>query len=288
MKGIGGRGKVLERDSVVKALREALEGRDRVVSAYLFGSVARESLSTHDVDVALVLDGRDRGGRACFLGCLVSDLAKALGVNEDMVNVADLREADLYLKYKVLTEGVRVVGDGRVEEELRRELNERYPEARQLLEMNLREWLASPDPPTLDPSILKRRMDFIRAEGDFLDREVLSKPQGEVVGSEVLKRLLERSVHMITEALLNICRHVVSAKGWGPAETYLDYLRLMAEHGAIPQNLADSLKRYVAWRNVITHRYLEIDHRELYEDSKELKRLTRWFERQVTKLLREA
>lgn len=39
--------------------------------------------------------------------------------------------------------------------------------------------------------------------------------------------------------------------------------------------------KLVAWRNVVVHRYLGMDYRRLYEDSKRLGNIVKEFERQV-------
>ncbi|MFQ6086253.1 MAG: DUF86 domain-containing protein [Candidatus Bathyarchaeia archaeon] len=61
------------------------------------------------------------------------------------------------------------------------------------------------------------------------------------------------------EAMLDACRHVVSAKGWGPAETYGEYLDLMRERNALSRDVAASMRRYVAWRNILAYRYIGVD-----------------------------
>ncbi|MFQ6086359.1 MAG: HepT-like ribonuclease domain-containing protein [Candidatus Bathyarchaeia archaeon] len=275
---------MVRKDTVVEALRNFLSHREDVTLAYLFGSAAMRDRSMHDVDVAVLPENGVKDGVG-LLGDLVIGIAKALGISEDRVDIVDITQADLDLRFKILTEGVRLLDRGGREKELKRELSERYPEARLLKEINVREWLRSTDPSGIDPLLLKRRLDIMRDEASFLKGEVLSKSLEEVSSSRVMKRLLERSVHVIVEAMLDACRHVVSAKGWGPAETYGEYLDLMRERNALSRDVAASMRRYVAWRNILAHRYIDVDHGRLYRDAKDLAVLAKEFERQIARFL---
>ena len=135
--------------------------------------------------------------------------------------------------------------------------------------------------------MIKKRLDTAKSEADFLTEEVLSKPAIEVASSRILKRLLERSVHVIVEAILDSCRHIVSVKGWGPAETYKDYLRLVAEHSITSHDFAEAFTKYIEWRNVLVHRYLETNYKKLYTDAQDLDSLAKQFERHVIRFLKQ-
>jgi len=93
-------------------------------------------------------------------------------------------------------------------------------------------------------------------------------------------------VHTIVESILDIARHIVSVKGWGPAETYRDYIEILHRQGIIPPELAEELYKFTAWRNILVHRYIEVDYPRLYEDSKKLASIVREFEKQIIELKR--
>lgn len=266
-------------------LEEELLRDDNVLLAYVFGSsVHGFTTPLSDVDVAVILkdDSLER------LGELWSKLARALGLSEDRVDLVDLNRASLHLKFNVLTKGVKLIERGRFEEDLIRELNEKYPEVRMLQELSLKEWLSSTDPSKIDPLIVKERLSEAKDEASLLKEEVLSRTVDEVKSTRTHRRLLERSVQVITEAILDVCRHIASVKGWGPAASYADFVKLMTEHNVITRELADELKGFVTWRNIIAHRYLEVDHKRLYEDSKRLGSAVNEFEKQVASYLRKS
>jgi uncharacterized protein YutE (UPF0331/DUF86 family) len=89
------------------------------------------------------------------------------------------------------------------------------------------------------------------------------------------------------EAILDVCRHIVSTKGWGPVAAYIDFVKLMAERNVITRRLAEKLEKFVRWRNIIVHRYLEIDYEELYEDSSKLESIVSEFEKQIANYLKK-
>ena len=154
--------------------------------------------------------------------------------------------------------------------------------------LSIREWLTSKNPSSVDILVIKRRVDFIKSEIDFLEKQVLSRNISEVSLSPIFKRLLERSYQLVIEAIINICRHIVSTKGWGTACTSKDFISKCIEHGVIPKVLGEKLIRHIAMRSIIVHRYLDIDYKKLYIEARELAIITREFEKNITNFLRKS
>ena len=89
-------------------LASALEARDEVLEAYLFGSHARgQARPRSDVDVAVYIDeGRARGGVWGYRAQLATELMGALRTND--VDVVVLNRAPILLYHRVLRDGVRL------------------------------------------------------------------------------------------------------------------------------------------------------------------------------------
>jgi len=107
----------------VKDLPNKLRGvfeRSGVRFAFLFGSKARTG-EGRDYDIAVSLDARS----ALELGRLLVEVAEALGVREDLVDLLHLDTASSSLIYTVLCEGILIYGD---EEEAYGWLYRRYLE----------------------------------------------------------------------------------------------------------------------------------------------------------------
>ena len=273
--------KILTRDYVIRKLRETLSRRKEVKLAYLIGSIAERGFSYHDVDVAVLLDC-DPGDKLRLLGEIHNDICKALSISDDRVDVVPIDDVDWHFKYKII-KGIKLVDRDNANLQLIRELNAIYPELRLLLDLNLREWIRMDDPRSIDWGIVKKRIDYAFKATETLN-EILAKPLEEITSSTILKLAFERLVHTIVESILDVARHIVSVKGWGPAETYRDYIEILYKQGILPSELAQELYKFTTWRNILVHRYIEIDYSKLYEDSKKLADIVRKFEKQIIKL----
>ena len=88
-------------------LASALEGREEILEAYLFGSHARGQAQPHsDIDVAVYIDeGRADDGAWGYQAQLTTDLMVALGTND--VDVVVLNRTSILLYHRVLRDGVR-------------------------------------------------------------------------------------------------------------------------------------------------------------------------------------
>ena len=102
----------MERENVdgqlLTRLASALEARDEVLEAYLFGSRARgRARPRSDVDVAVYIDeGRARDGVWGYRAQLSTELMRAL--RTDDVDVVVLNRAPILLYHRVLRDGVRL------------------------------------------------------------------------------------------------------------------------------------------------------------------------------------
>ncbi len=88
-------------------LANALEGREEIMEAYLFGSRARRQAQPHsDIDVAVYIDEEcAHDGAWGYQSQLTTDLMVALGTND--VDVVVLNRASILLYHRVLRDGVR-------------------------------------------------------------------------------------------------------------------------------------------------------------------------------------
>jgi uncharacterized protein YutE (UPF0331/DUF86 family) len=75
----------------------------------------------------------------------------------------------------------------------------------------------------------------------------------------------ERFLHLSIEAINDIGNHVVADEQLGEVNWQSDIPRLLAQHGYVSHELAESWIRMIGFRNVLVHDYLEIDHRIVYD-----------------------
>jgi len=264
-------------------LKELAGKYPEIVFLALTGSVVRRGFSVHDVDIAVKFSKvLDRYGA---LASILTDVSRALGVPEECIDLIDLDRADIEIKASILRNSIVVIDRGYYGE-LVKELEEVLREYGELRELSIREWLYSHDPTSIDISLIKRRFDFVKSEIEFLENYILGRSVDEVKSSPILSRALERSYQLIVEALVDISRHIVSSMGWSPCFTASECIERLAERNVIPEQLVKELIRRVKTRNILIHRYLEVNYDELYNDTSKLIDLARRFERHVVEFLR--
>jgi uncharacterized protein YutE (UPF0331/DUF86 family) len=74
-----------------------------------------------------------------------------------------------------------------------------------------------------------------------------------------VQRIVERTLHLMIEACIDIANHVVSDKGLRPPVSYADTFLVLEEAGIINKALSSRLQKMARFRNIIVHRYEEIE-----------------------------
>ncbi len=263
-------------------LKSYLDRVNGLEFAAIFGSAVRE-MAFRDVDIA----AKAREDIKYQVLCQVLRLAaEALGIPEEKIDVVDLDRADIDLKREIVAHGLTLVDKVGFRSKLISELDAVYPEYGEMLKLSLREWLES-DPLSVNAAIVKRRVDFMKAELRFLEQNVLQHSIDEVKESPTLSRLLERSFQLSIEAALNVLRHIVSAMGWGPATSYVELVEIASRNGVVDRVTRDWLVGSIRLRNIIIHRYLDVDYDELYRRSSQLRTFLKRFEAQVADFVKK-
>ena len=63
------------------------------------------------------------------------------------------------------------------------------------------------------------------------------------------------------EGCTKVAHHLAEAEGWPPAETNADAVRRLGTEGVVPAEVAASVADAVGFRNLLVHRYAEVDDR---------------------------
>jgi uncharacterized protein YutE (UPF0331/DUF86 family) len=80
-----------------------------------------------------------------------------------------------------------------------------------------------------------------------------------------LHHLAERYLHLACEAVLDIAQHVIADRGYPQASSYRNAIEVLEEEGLIDEGLSERLQRWMGFRNILVHLYLEIDHSRVYD-----------------------
>jgi len=242
---------------VLPRLKKLFEKLENVEIAILFGSIARDKISFHDIDIALKLKKED----LLEMGSIITQIARTLRINEENVDVIILDQISSIMLSRILKEGIIVKAEPKASELLSRK-EWQTPDA--LIEF--RQWAAID--PKLDRTVIISRVEDIRKNTVFIKDEILTKKIEELDYKDILA--LERAMHRIIESMLDICRHLVSVYSLGFVESYGEYPRKLAEANKMARDLAEDLAKLAGLRNILIHRYLEIKKELLYQAARDI------------------
>jgi len=69
----------------------------------------------------------------------------------------------------------------------------------------------------------------------------------------------------IVEACIDIANYIISVRGFRRAEEYSEMFKVLKEEGVIGKGLATKLEDMARFRNLLVHRYGEVDNRRVLE-----------------------
>ena len=69
----------------------------------------------------------------------------------------------------------------------------------------------------------------------------------------------------ITECCIDIASHIIAAKSMGRAEEYRGMFYLLGENGVIEKDLSERLGDMAGFRNLLVHRYGDVDNEVVLE-----------------------
>lgn len=120
----------------------------------------------------------------------------------------------------------------------------------------------------------ERLARLLRRVTDDLERlrRHADAPDAVLADEIVLDRVKYRFVTAI-EACIDAAQHVCAAEGLRTPDTNADAMRELARHGLLEPELAEDLARAVGFRNVLVHRYAEVDDRVVVDHLRRLDRL---------------
>lgn len=77
--------------------------------------------------------------------------------------------------------------------------------------------------------------------------------------NKLLRRYVERTLHLAVEACLDIGSHVIADLRLREPEDYKDVMVVLAENDILPKEKLTQYKKMAQFRNVIVHDYARVD-----------------------------
>lgn len=99
----------------------------------------------------------------------------------------------------------------------------------------------------------------------------------------VIQRAVERTLMNLIQACVDLAEHVRSTENLSPEDTSKDQIIALEGAGIISAETRSKLEEAVGFRNVLAHRYGDIDHEVVYTV---LHEDIHWFERFQTEVAR--
>jgi uncharacterized protein YutE (UPF0331/DUF86 family) len=102
----------------------------------------------------------------------------------------------------------------------------------------------------------------------------------EFAGEPALHDLAERYLHLAVEACLDLANHWIADRALRTPDANRDTFTVLEEAGELPADLADRLRGWAGFRNILVHEYLTIDHaiawRAIRDELGDLEALAGW------------
>lgn len=116
----------------------------------------------------------------------------------------------------------------------------------------------------VDEEIFSRRLEALHKYLGNLKafREV---EQVEFVREPALHDLAERYLHLVVEACLDLANHWIADQALPTPDSNRDSFSILERADELAPELADKLRGWAGFRNILVHEYLEIDHAITYQ-----------------------
>ncbi len=115
----------------------------------------------------------------------------------------------------------------------------------------------------IDKELIHLRIDLIERNLKLLE-EIISE------GYESFERSyrdIMASKHALLESIeacIDIANHIIAVKGYRRPKDYVDIFKILEEEKILDKDLSERLQRMAKFRNILVHRYTEIETRKLY------------------------
>ncbi|ERG93004.1 MAG: hypothetical protein J07HQW1_03057 [Haloquadratum walsbyi J07HQW1] len=138
----------------------------------------------------------------------------------------------------------------------------------------------------MDEEVVATKLDRAHEYTNDL-AEMRGLPKEEYVSDVVLQRAVERTLMNLIQSCIDLTQHVRAANGILSGETAKEEIRAPGELEIISRDTQQKIEEAVGFRNVLAHRYGEIDHDVVYEVLHEDLHWFKRFQQEVAQWLRD-
>jgi uncharacterized protein YutE (UPF0331/DUF86 family) len=131
----------------------------------------------------------------------------------------------------------------------------------------------------VDREIFSKRLEGLV---DYLEKlkAFLEVEESEFTREPSLHHLAERYLHLAVEAALDLGNHWISDRALPTPDSNRDTFTVLETAGELSSDLAERLRGWASFRNILVHEYLAIDHsisyRAIKDDLSDLESFASW------------
>jgi uncharacterized protein YutE (UPF0331/DUF86 family) len=139
---------------------------------------------------------------------------------------------------------------------------------------------------SLDRGVIEGKFDIIDRNVRFLEEIKILSPD-QFVESYRDAQAAKYSLLEIIEACIDIANYIISVKGFRRAEEFSEMFKVLKEEEVVEKELATRLEDMARFRNLLVHRYGEIDDKRVLEIVKHNLKDIEEFEKAIEKFIAE-
>ena len=111
----------------------------------------------------------------------------------------------------------------------------------------------------IDKETISAKFDIIERDMEFL-HEFNEMDEDEFLNNYKNIQSAKYSLLEIIEACIHISNHIVAAKMFGRVEEYREIFHMLGQRRVLDPNLASRLEDMAGFRNLLVHRYGDVDN----------------------------
>ncbi len=116
----------------------------------------------------------------------------------------------------------------------------------------------------LDPVIVEHRLVSILREVEFLKQNA-TQSKVDFLEDEKSFKSIAKTIETITQFIIDIASHIIAQKQWGVPDSYKHAIITLEKNKVLENSLSSNLQDLVAMRNIMVHRYLDVDYEIIWE-----------------------
>jgi uncharacterized protein YutE (UPF0331/DUF86 family) len=134
----------------------------------------------------------------------------------------------------------------------------------------------------VDEDVIVDKLRYINRYTDDL-KQIRGMSKEEYVEDMVTQRAVERTLMNLVQACIDLAQHIRSAEDLSPTETAKQEMQALGNADIISRETQEKMEEAIGFRNILAHRYGDIDHEVVYDV---LHDDLRWFEQFQQELAR--